>query len=96
VQVNTQVVEPINLGFESRGSSPLFGMFTLQPEGLEVSGNPRVALPLPRFTGSDELLVEQTPLFVMGLNIDSSAMEPVSVAVVSGRRVASQGRRVSG
>tara|TARA_R110002073_G_scaffold45053_2_gene124658 strand:+ start:112128 stop:117635 length:5508 start_codon:yes stop_codon:yes gene_type:complete len=91
VQVNTQVVEPFSLGFDAQGSAPMFGMFTLQPEGIEVSGNPRVTLPLPTFEGSADLFVDDALLFVMGLNAERSAMVPVAVAVVSGGRAVTQG-----
>lgn len=91
VTANLLFLEPGNLGLEMRGTAPLYGVYALQPEGVEVSGTPQLTLPVPAIGGNRDWAQDGDLMFVVGLNERRDALEPMALAEVQGERLTTTG-----
>lgn len=95
VMVNVQPMRMNQSDLEIQGPAPLFGIYAMQPEGIRVSGQTGIRLPIPAQPALPELEVAEPQngdsLFLLGLNADRSALTPLGVAVVENGEMALYG-----
>ncbi|MGL6159482.1 hypothetical protein [Microbulbifer sp.] len=87
VVVNPQFLRIERLGLETVAPAPLFGVYALQPEGLEVEGRLGLNFAVPLLNGRRDWMEEGTRVVISGLDRARAALVPVAVGEVQGERV---------
>jgi len=89
--VNPQFMTVDQLGLAAVDPVPIFGLYALQPEGLEVSGSVGLTLPVPKFDGARDWIEDGFLLPIIGLDASRSALVPVGIGKVEGTSIYLQG-----
>jgi len=89
--VNPQFMTVDQLGLAAVDPVPIFGLYALQPEGLEVNGSVELTIPVPKFDGARDWIEDGFLLPIIGLDASRSALVPVGVGKVEGTSIYLQG-----